>query len=326
MIENKGNLGSVISISTEEIDLQNLNDSFNGFPENKTIVSIGFLNFQNVTGWIFTHHYDSSNILKFNCYKINNLSELELTEYQDIVVSNIILNNIIYVANELAPGADIEIIGIKELLTMHFNSPYDDLSLMNFRSSYNLDKYNHLDDLSLVDGSGGGCGITHHCWSGGGQCHPFGGGCRERSCGRTGMSNFIQEFSTSDNYHLFNSVISIEKSYEVRDELNDTNNGKFFVDAFYSISDHLNSSTDLFLAMELISNLDKYDEIISAFTSNNSSLIVTDEHIESISSILLISSSKSDSDVYKVVTNDLIKISNRFRNKNLNDIKLELSN
>lgn len=324
---NKSNENSSIIISTEEIDLQNLNDSFNGFPQTSTIVSIGFFKNNDIIDWVFIHYYDSNNILRFTSYEVDNTNNLELTSYDEIIVSNVTLDNILFVANQLAPGYDIEIIGIKSLLTMEFNSPYDDLKLINFRDSYNLENFDINDDLSFEGETRSACGIVHQCWNGLGICHPFGGGCRAGTCPHNHMNMFIQANNSMINdYSLFNDVFSLDRSYQIRDELNTTKNGSFFVDAFYTISDHFNKSTDLELAIELVSQLNYFDEMISAFNSNNNNFIVTEAHIESIKSVLLMSSNKSDSYDYKTLINDFLKISDKFKNKTINEIRQELSN
>jgi len=315
-----------ITISTESIDLQNLNNTFNGFPETRTIVSVGFFKKNENTDFVFIHFYDSNNILRFSAYNVDSNSTLEISSFNELIVSNVTLDNILYIASQLAPSHNIEVIGIKSLLNMDFDSPYDDLKIMEFRDSYDLKNYEISDGLGFEDSTEDACGITHHCWSGGGSCHPFGGGCRASTCGRTGMNTFIQAYSTRQNYNLFNSALSENKSYQIRDELDSSNRGSFFVKSFYTISDHFNHSTDLELVSELISNINSYDEVLTAFNNDDNNFIVTDAHIESIKDVLRMSSDKSDSNVYKALINDITKISDWFKNKTINEIKQELSN
>lgn len=332
-----------VEVLTSEVQLSYLNTLFPGLPVDINVMTLTYFKDSNgaIDGLVL-HYANGQGQLKLEAYqKVEGNHTFSRLPFQANLVSNFTLDNLLYVSRMLFPSRDIYTIGGSAIKNFESTNEYDDISLLRFISKYNIPipGYENLIDRKPTEGQareafdafieedGGGrpCALAvHHCNNGDQyrtQCHPFAGGCR-----RPVTCDYNETISAYDSYGMvsqrntFMSNLPSNQLYTFRDRLQTEPQGQFYVDAFYSTSNHFSASLNTSLLIDLAARSYDMAQFVNAMVSQQSNYVLSVSDYNSFVQLAQSSSFNSQSLVYQDLVSTIIADTEKYKAKDVQEI------
>ena len=283
-------------------------------------------------------------------HAINQNNQMALLAYENIdgifrklkfpakAVNGYKLDNILFIAHNLFPLADLETITTKNIDEKSYNG-YDDIQLLQFSVKYDLESSKKYKIQTLKDGKiqtkrleigQEPCSMAaHQCRNGSSEateCHPTGGGCRTPTCPRESSAFGMYNNNLLSELQSLNSDLPENDLHQFKDNLLMFNSGDFYIDAYYATSSHFRNSIDINLLYEVAFGTNDIGQTVSAFLTNQSSYIFNNQTFQKVTNIMDKSADLSSSNLYKDVIEDLKEDLIQFKSQNIYEIKQILNN
>ncbi|MCC5946618.1 MAG: hypothetical protein JJT94_16930 [Bernardetiaceae bacterium] len=334
-----------IVIETSEVSQENLNELFTLDDQSKIVLAVTLLEDDNENyDGLLIHFSDADGNLKLEAFHRENLADstFEKVDFPANLVTAFKLDNILYMARAIFPKRNIITYGSSAISSIIPTNTYDDIDLLHFASAYNLFHYQSAlkevrDPSDTLDPNdpespGGGsrpCAIAvHHCMSGDSRrinCQPLIGGCVPPICNRWEALMAAQAYQMTNEYELIESNLIEDSLYNFRDWLYEQPKGRLYHDGYYHTSEHFKESLDIELIYDLASTSLDMSEFVSAIMNDNLNYILTQSDFDKFVGIAQKSAQKSQSSVYKYVMSAMISEAQIYKNQNVQQIKILLS-
>ncbi len=327
--KNSENL-QTLTISSSVIDLENLNDVFNIESTSVTAITLFKDSDSEIARGIVIHHYESNGEdMKLYIYNIVNENTFEKINIDAKVVNEFTYDQLFYISKEYFPGKDIETLIINNINDYTSENKFDDFSILEIVSRLGTEsKYDNFSFTDVyIDGEisdGKACGIVPLCWNGATNtyCAPFAQGCRVKGgCGVLTVADRFSQEGMDDENTEFNSILPSELLYSFRDELELYFIGNFLIESYYTTTKHFEETIDVELLLEILLASPKLYDVILAFVQDDPNYVLTEETFGEIATVVNLSVSKSQNNIYIDFMSKLVDNLQTFVGKNIGEIK-----
>lgn len=323
-----------ITVSSFQVNITNFNSVISNIPEDRDIIALtGLTDSDGVFKGLISHYIDGDDQLKLNVYKKNEeTGNYELLSLPVNKVRDFTLDNIFFFAKYFFPECNIENLGVADFYERTDGSKYDDIQLFEFGLE---NGFRFADpDTTIGDGGVGSGGspcsmAVHNCASGQPNtvCRAIPGSLNNVRCLQPIICPLESTASELSKNGLTNELDQLDAFlleldlYSLRNQLDNSNEGKFFNRAYYTVSSHFKESLDLELLLAIVNSSMDIGEFVSAFKNNSSDVVLTEDVYNSAIEIAQLSAEKSDSNVYKELMTEMIERTNIYKNKNIEEIR-----